>query len=63
MYQVAFHYLLYFKNIYNYDIQICIESYDQTKIFGKFKLLQQLIKNYRKRQTMNYVIGGRKNIS
>lgn len=43
MYQVAFHYLLYFKNIYNYDIQICIESYDQTKIFGKFKLLQQLM--------------------
>lgn len=43
MYQVAFHYLFYFKNIYNYDIQICIESYDQTKIFGKFKLLQQLI--------------------
>lgn len=26
VYQVAFHYLFYFKNIYNYDIQICIES-------------------------------------
>lgn len=36
-------------------------SYDQTKIFGKFKLLKQLMEELqKKRQAMSYVIGGRK---
>lgn len=60
MYQVAFHYLFYFKNIYNYDIQICIESWPNKNIWEIETPATTYVRITEKRQAMNSVIGGRK---